>query len=103
VQAVKDRHDFPKLREFARGYLHQDLLPEYGDPKSAAMAYVADLTAEDRAELAREIERFEQHISPSEISAVNKKLAALGASWTFKNTEEFAPVWNILRESNSKS
>ena len=50
--------DFPALREFLAGYLHQDFTAEHGSPEAAARAF---RTVADEAEcnaVAEELSRF---------------------------------------------
>jgi CdiI immunity protein len=106
VQALKKtgKDDFPRLREFVRGYLHQDVLPVYGGPQAAAWAYLGDLNDGDRAELADETERMGRILTQgADVSTINEKLASLGARWKFETVGEFLSVWNILRDSQPRT
>lgn len=50
------RRDLEALSTFARGYLHEDAIAEYGSAAGAARAYVADATEEDRRRVAAALE-----------------------------------------------
>lgn len=91
-----DTADFPHLHEFARGYLHQDLIPEYGSSAAAAKAYVADLKPADRQQLAAEATRFRDMIANFKIDDVNAAFGNLGAATRFKSADEVLRVLEAL-------
>ena len=93
----REHTDFPLFREFARGYLHQDLVPEHGNAIKAAKAYLGDLGAKDRHEVAREVGRVRANFSELNLSELNQQLRQLGAAWTFKSAAEFEQVLSTLQ------
>ena len=52
--------DLPALAAFARGYLHEDVIAEYGNAVDAAAAFAEDASAEERRQLAADLERLAQ-------------------------------------------
>jgi len=74
--------DFPHLSEFARGYLHQDVVPEYESVLKAAEAYLRDLTPQERKQVAEEAARFRTLAQKWTTADRTAAFAALGASWT---------------------
>ena len=98
-----DAKDFPHLREFTRGYLHQDMVSEYGSAVGAAKAYVADLNEAERKQLAAEGMRFRKTISDLPIDEINTIFAKLGAAMQFKSNEEVTHVLNILAQEAGSS
>jgi hypothetical protein len=92
----KTTSHFPLLREFARGYLHQDVMAEYGDAKSAARAYLANLPESDHPSLREETARMHAALKQWTADELNRQLAALGAAWTFDSPEEFASVLELF-------
>jgi len=87
---------FPLLREFARGYLHQDLLAEYGDVMRAAETYMADLDAAQRRKLATESQEFLTAAHDWNAAELNQKLHGMGSAWTFVSADEFARVLRLF-------
>ena len=50
--------DLPALREFARAYLHEDVMSEYGSAVAAASAYLADASPAEASHLASDLDRL---------------------------------------------
>ena len=92
----KSTSDFPLLREFARGYLHQDVMAEFGNAQSAARAYLADLPEKDLPSLREETARMHATLKQWSAEELNRQLAAMGAAWTFASPEEFALVLELF-------
>ncbi len=92
--------DFPRLTDFARGYLHQDLVPEHGSPLQAALAYVNDLSAAERQEAAAEAFRFRGIIHDWRNAEVNAAVAALGGSWNFVAKGELFEVLQTIERGH---
>ena len=93
---MKKTLQFPLIREFARGYLHQDLLPEYGGVMQAANAYLRDLSDHERKQLASEAQRMLSSIHRQSAAELNRQLHTLGSSWTFISTDEFSQVLRLF-------
>ena len=53
-----DRMDVQILTGFARGYLHEDFVTEYGDAAGAARAFAADASPHERQVLADALDRL---------------------------------------------
>jgi hypothetical protein len=101
VQTVSDQEtfdpaDFPRLREFARGYLHQDVLREYGSAEAAARAYLADLNEDEQKEIAAEAKRLIDRAQQRTLKDGNEKLTALGAAWRAKTIDQFESLTGAL-------
>lgn len=86
------------LREFARGYLHQDALLEYGSAIKAAKAYVADLNPTARGQAAAEALWLRKTMTEFSIGDSNAVFAKLGAAVRFKSKEEVDRVLEVLAE-----
>jgi hypothetical protein len=87
-------HNFPKLAEFARGYLHQDLVAEYGSSSQAARAYLEDLTAAERMELSSEVMRLRNALRYS--PTIKDPLRNLGAACDVSGEEELSRLLHTL-------
>jgi len=74
--------DFPALRSFLRGYFHQDMKDEYGSPEEAVREFCQDASPKERAEVAREWQKFLDHTKGQAIEAINRILTGpLGSSY----------------------
>ncbi|MGE3959585.1 MAG: contact-dependent growth inhibition system immunity protein [Vicinamibacterales bacterium] len=72
---------FPRLAEFAAGYLHQDFPVEHKTPEGALRAYLADVNPDERAELEQELARFRDAAKRATWRDVREAFEALGAAW----------------------
>ena len=73
---------YPALKQFARAYLHEDFVHEYGGAVDAAHAFRADATAEERRALAAELEQLAEASSgwpPARLATF--LTGTLGAAW----------------------
>jgi len=91
-----DPAEFPFLKEFARGYLHQDLIPEHGSALQATKAYLRDLTPKERKQAADEAFRFRSCIRNWSGAEANNAIASLGGSWSFISSDELNEVLHTL-------
>lgn len=92
--------EFPQLSEFARGYLHQDLIPEHGSALQATKAYLNDLSPAERKKTADEAFRFRAIAQNWMSSEVNEAIAALGGSWNFISADELLQVLQTLERGH---
>jgi CdiI immunity protein len=72
--------ELPALRDFLRGYFHQDLGDEYGSPKAAAEQFCHDADEAQRKAVAVEWVRFLAQMKGQPLEAVNHALANLGSA-----------------------
>ena len=93
-------HDFPYLSEFARGYLHQDLIPEHGTALQATVAYLSDLSPADRKNVADEAFRLRAVAKGLSSAEINHLMAKLGASWSFVSKDELEQVLQTLERGH---
>ena len=89
-------HQFPLLREFARGYLHQDVIPEYGNALGAAETYLADVGSKERKELAAESRELINSLRNWDTAMLNRELHRMGAAWSFVSLAEFEQVLRLF-------
>lgn len=92
--------EFPRLSEFARGYLHQDLVLEHGSPLQAALAFVNDLSVAERQEAAAEAFRFRGIIHDWRNAEANEAVAALGGAWKFVAKGELFEVLQTIERGH---
>jgi len=77
------------LQQFARGYLHQDLVPEYGKAMGAAKSYVADLSGTERKALAAESRKMLDLAKNWKAVEIDQQLRRWGAACRFDSPDEF--------------
>jgi acyl-CoA reductase-like NAD-dependent aldehyde dehydrogenase len=88
--------DFPVLRDFLRGYFHEDLVDEYGSAEAAARQFCEDADAEQRKAVAEEWARL---LEPNKsLVARNEVIRTLGAAYQFEKDDEIKQVSEIFRE-----
>jgi hypothetical protein len=93
----KASDEFPMLREFMRGYLHQDIVPEHGTPQAAARAYLADLSDAERDALANEVRRMKttlKNLTPAEYT---QRVSELGGTWNFDSPAQFRQLLELFQ------
>jgi hypothetical protein len=84
---VDEPVEYPAIRAFVRGYLHQDAAAEYGSARAAAQQFYRDADPSQIHELRREWSHFRRrHIS---LSDINRSLQQLGGAWLFHTMGEF--------------
>jgi hypothetical protein len=74
--------EFAALRDFLRGYLHEDYRSEYGSPEKAAAAFLAEADTRERGAAAAQLARFLEftHALPSE-ETLHLFRQELGSGW----------------------
>lgn len=68
------RTDFPALRAFLRGYLHQDMQDEYGSAENAAKQFWRDADAEQRKATAQEWKKLTAQFKDRPLPELNRAL-----------------------------
>jgi len=91
---------FPALREFLRGYFHQDLADEYGSPEGATKQFLRDADAEQRAAVKHEWSMLLRQTSHQSLDHMNEALRKLGSVWTFESLVELHKIGEILGKAS---
>ena len=86
--------EFPALRNFLRGYFHEDLLDEYGSAEAAAWQFCKDADAAQRKAVADDWTRLMERVP---WTAMNSAIHKLGSSYEFASADEFKKVMEIFR------
>ena len=73
--------EYPQLRQFSSGYLHQDFAAEHGTPENARAAFLADASDAERQGFLDESARFLAATADRPWADVRVSWAALGAAW----------------------
>jgi hypothetical protein len=90
--------DFPALRQFLRGYLHEDWREEYDSAADAARQFAEDADACELRQVAEEWQRFREHTKNWSLAAINDVLSGtLGGSWRVTDPSELDAVSLVLR------
>jgi CdiI immunity protein len=89
---------FPALREFLRGYFHEDLADEYGSPEAAARQFWQDADEEQRQDVAQEWSTLLARTKNLSLAQVNESLQKLGSAWTFDSLAEVQSIAQIFRK-----
>ena len=89
---------FPALREFLRGYFHEDLADEYGSPEAAARQFWQDADEEQRQDVAQEWSSLLVRTKNFSLAQVNESLQKLGSAWTFDSLAEVQSIAQIFRK-----
>lgn len=95
---TRQSSQFPALREFFRGYFHQDLEEEYGSAEAAARQFWRDADEGQRRAVAEEWDRLLRHTETGTLDHINKLLKKSGSAWTFASLAEVQKVSDVFRE-----
>lgn len=93
--------EYPALRQFMHGYLHEDFLEEYGSAEDAAAEFCQDADPEERAQVAAEWRSFLKDTSELPITTVRRLLSdKYGCAWHFEEKVEFERFSATLLKRN---
>ena len=81
--------EFPCLREFFSGYLHEDFVDEYGSAAGATRAFFGDASLEEAATTREEWAKLRQILAGQPITEIHAALHKLGGAWRPVDMEEF--------------
>jgi hypothetical protein len=84
-----DASEFPVLKEFFSGYLHEDFNDEYGSAASAARAFRGDASPEESAQARQEWARLRKILAARPLSEAQTSLQKLGGAWRPQDLDEF--------------
>jgi CdiI immunity protein len=84
-----DASEFPVLKEFFSGYLHEDFSDEYGSAASAARAFRGDASPEESAQARQEWAKLRKILTGRPIQEVQTSLQKLGGAWRPQDLDEF--------------
>ncbi len=87
-----DPADYPGLREFFSGYLHEDFRDEYGSAAGAARAFCGDASAEEASQARQEWAKLRRLLTGQSIPDLHTGLQKLGGAWQPLDLEELKTV-----------
>lgn len=92
------RRDLEALSAFARGYLHEDALAEYGSAVGAARAFAADASEEDRRRVATALEALANAVHGRPPAALQRFLSRqVRSAWAPDDAEELETLAGAIR------
>ena len=75
--------ELSNLTAFARAYLHEDVLAEYGSVTAAAAAFVRDASSSERQAVTRELERVARALNDRSAAEMSEFFSdTVRAGWT---------------------
>ena len=92
--------DYPQLRQFFAGYLHEDFAQEHRTPEGALRAFEADASAAELRRFRAEAKRLLARVESEELDSIRELLAKLGSKWTPRSR---AAVVKFLAAASSAS
>lgn len=93
--------EYPALRQFMHGYLHEDFMEEYGSAEDAAAEFCRDADPEERELVANEWRRFLKDTSELPVTSVRRLLSdKFGSAWHFEEKDEFDRFSSVLLKRN---
>src|SRR5260370_15680865 len=94
--AGKSVPDFPALRDFFSGYLHQDFQDEYGSAAGAAKAFRNDASETEIEAVRREWNAWRAGLGKASADKIAQVARKLGAAWRPQTLEELDYVETAL-------
>ena len=82
-------NEFPVLREFFSGYLHEDFNDEYGSAAIAAKAFRGDASPEESAQARQEWAKLRKILTGRSVPEIQTSLQKLGGAWRPQDLDEF--------------
>jgi hypothetical protein len=73
--------EYPQLRQFFEGYLHEDFVQEHRSPAGALRAFEADASAAELRRFRAEAKRLLALVESAELHDIRELLAKLGSAW----------------------
>jgi CdiI immunity protein len=95
--AAFDPDEFPTLKEFFSGYLHEDFVDEYGSAAGAVRAFCGDASPDEAAQASEEWKKLREILAGRPIPELQGALQKLGGAWRPADLEEFQAVDAVLK------
>lgn len=94
--------EFPALRAFMHGYLHEDYVEEYGSARNAVREFRADADEEEFSAVAVQWRRFFDGAKSKPIETVQTVIRELGGGWRPASHAEIQALTKLFREPHAK-
>ena len=92
----KSAADFPALRGFFEGYLHQDFRDEYDSAAGAVQAFREDASDSELAAVRKEWKKWRAGLSSAAMDEIAQATRKLGAAWQPQVAEDLDHVETAL-------
>lgn len=96
-----DPSDYPALREFFPGYLHQDYVDEYGSAPQAVKGFLEDASGDEILQVKEEWEAFRSGTKGRPLPETQTALKRLGSAWQPVNEAELKELDAIFRDAKA--
>ena len=96
-----DPSDYPALREFFPGYLHQDYADEYGSVPDAVKGFLEDASGDEILQVKEEWAAFRGDMKGRPMPEMQTALKRLGSAWQPGNEGELKELDAIFRNAKA--
>ena len=97
----KDTAGYPTLSQFARAYLHEDFVHEYGGAVDAARAFGADANAKERRALSAELVRLADEAADWPAAKLQAFVSGtIGAAWASASVSVLREMAAVLNDAS---
>jgi hypothetical protein len=100
-RTAKSKADFPALRTFFEGYLHQDFHDEYGSAVGAVEAFRRDASDSEVRAVRQEWNAWRTALGQASSEEIAKTVRQLGSAWRPASTADLDQVGAALAEGHS--
>lgn len=91
--SVLRREHVPALVNFARGYLHEDFVSDYGSAQGAVTAFLADASKGERQALAHDLARLAREVRSWSLMDLQAFVAhELRSAWRPESADDLATL-----------
>ncbi|MGB2636308.1 MAG: contact-dependent growth inhibition system immunity protein [Candidatus Acidiferrum sp.] len=96
-----DPADYPALREFFPGYLHQDFGEEYGTPGEAVKGFLVEASGDEILQVKEEWKAFRRALQGWPFEEIQEALDRLGSAWMPENEAHLKEFDEILSHAEA--
>jgi len=98
-----DARSLSTLADFARGYLHEDVLAEHGSAAGAAAAFCQDASADERRRLVADLARLVEVARTWPAVKLSRFFERdLGAAWTPQSLSDLQALEAVARHADDE-
>jgi hypothetical protein len=98
----KSYEEFPALRSFLRGYLHEDWKQEYESVEQAAQDFWEDADPEERSQVGAEWLAFTESVKHQPLEIISRRLQDLGSAWQPSSVSDLDAITRALQHPPSE-
>jgi uncharacterized protein YukE len=95
-ETSKPSEEFPALRQFFSGYLHQDFRSEYGSALQAAEAYCREASAEEIVAVNSDWQAWSAQLKGHPLDQIQNSIRKLGAAWAPQSVEDVDRIGELF-------